>query len=160
MDGPVDAAPEGPAVADDQPQNPRDITPLVGELRGICGDEWVYTAEHQLRTYESDGLLQYHATPAAAVLPSGAAEVQAVVQACARHEVPWVARGAGSGLSGGVLGKMISPQNLAIGASAVGLAGKEGDLFRRVIGWSLLLLLIMCVLVYLQSTSVLSWMVP
>jgi lactate permease len=61
--------------------------------------------------------------------------------------------------SGGVLGKMISPQNLAIGASAVGLAGREGDLFRRVIGWSLLLLLIMCVIVYLQSTSVLSWMV-
>jgi lactate permease len=61
--------------------------------------------------------------------------------------------------SGGVLGKMISPQNLAIGAAAVGMAGKEGDLFRRVIGWSLLSLLIMCVLVYLQSTSVLSWMV-
>jgi lactate permease len=61
--------------------------------------------------------------------------------------------------SGGVLGKMISPQNLAIGAAAVGLAGREGDLFRRVLGWSLVLLLIMCVLVYLQSTSVLSWMV-
>jgi len=61
--------------------------------------------------------------------------------------------------SGGVLGKMISPQNLAIGAAAVGLGGQEGVLFRRVIGWSLLLLLIMCVLVYLQSTAVLSWMV-
>ncbi len=61
--------------------------------------------------------------------------------------------------SGGVLGKMVSPQNLAIGAAAVGLGGQEGDLFRRVIGWSILLLLIMCVLVYLQSTSVLSWMV-
>jgi lactate permease len=61
--------------------------------------------------------------------------------------------------SGGVLGKMISPQNLAIGAAAVGLGGREGDLFRRVLGWSLLLLLIMCVLVYLQSTPVLSWMV-
>jgi len=61
--------------------------------------------------------------------------------------------------SGGVLGKMISPQNLAIGAAAVGMAGREGDLFRRVLGWSLLLLLIMCVLVYLQSTPVLSWMV-
>jgi lactate permease len=60
--------------------------------------------------------------------------------------------------SGGVLGKMISPQNLAIGAAAVGLGGREGDLFRRVIGWSLVLLLVMCVLVYLQST-VLSWMV-
>jgi len=62
--------------------------------------------------------------------------------------------------SGGVLGKMISPQNLAIGAGAVGLAGREGDLFRKVIGWSLLLLAIMCVLVYLQSIAVLSWMVP
>jgi lactate permease len=62
--------------------------------------------------------------------------------------------------SGGVLGKMVSPQNLAIGAAAVGLAGKEGDLFRKVIGWSLLMLLFMCILVYLQSTSVLGWMIP
>jgi lactate permease len=61
--------------------------------------------------------------------------------------------------SGGVLGKMVSPQNLAIGAGVVGLGGQEGELFRRVIGWSILLLLIMCVLVYLQSTAVLSWMV-
>jgi lactate permease len=61
--------------------------------------------------------------------------------------------------SGGVLGKMLSPQNLAIGAAAVGLGGREGDLFRRVVGWSLLLLLLMCILVYLQSTSLLSWMV-
>ncbi len=55
---------------------------------------------------------------------------------------------------------MVSPQNLAIGAAAVGLAGKEGDLFRKVLGWSLLMLLIMCVLVYLQSTDVLGWMIP
>jgi lactate permease len=61
--------------------------------------------------------------------------------------------------SGGVLGKMISPQNLAIGAAAVGMGGREGELFRRVLGWSIVLLLIMCVLVYLQSTPVLSWMV-
>jgi lactate permease len=61
--------------------------------------------------------------------------------------------------SGGVLGKMISPQNLAIGAAAVGLAGQEGDLFRKVLKWSVLLVLIMCVLVYLQSTAVLDWMV-
>jgi lactate permease len=54
---------------------------------------------------------------------------------------------------------MISPQNLAIGAAAVGLGGREGEIFRRVLGWSLVLLLIMCVLVYLQSTAVLSWMV-
>jgi lactate permease len=61
--------------------------------------------------------------------------------------------------SGGVLGKMISPQNLAIGAAAVGMAGQEGDLFRRVVKWSLILLAAMVAIVYLQSTSVLSWMV-
>jgi lactate permease len=61
--------------------------------------------------------------------------------------------------SGGVLGKMISPQNLAIGAAAVGMAGQEGDLFRKVLKWSVLLVLVMCVLVYLQSTAVLDWMV-
>ena len=40
------------------------------------------------------------------------------------------------------------------------MAGQEGDVFRRVIGWSILLVLVMCILVYLQSASVLSWMVP
>jgi glycolate oxidase len=76
---------------------------LVAQLREICGEDWVLTAEHDLRTYESDGLLQYHVLPAAAVLPGSAEEVQAVVRACAREGVPWVARGAGSGLSGGAL---------------------------------------------------------
>jgi lactate permease len=67
---------------------------------------------------------------------------------------------AAANTSGGVLGKMISPQNLAIAAAAVGMAGKEGELFRKVFVWSLVLLLVMCVIVVLQSTSVLSWMVP
>jgi lactate permease len=58
------------------------------------------------------------------------------------------------------MGKMISPQNLAIAAAAVGMAGREGELFRKVLGWSLVLLLLMCVLVALQATPVLSWMVP
>jgi len=62
--------------------------------------------------------------------------------------------------SGGVLGKMISPQNLAIAAAAVGLSGREGDLFRKVIGWSVGFVAFMCLLVYLQSTPVLGWMVP
>ncbi|MFS4091069.1 L-lactate permease [Streptomyces sp. AF1A] len=61
--------------------------------------------------------------------------------------------------SGGVLGKMISPQNLAIAAAAVGFEGREGILFRRVIVWSVVFMLFMCVLVYLQSTPVLDWMV-
>jgi lactate permease len=62
--------------------------------------------------------------------------------------------------SGGVLGKMISPQNLAIAAAAVGMSGKEGDIFRKVVGWSLGFLAFMCVIVYLQSTPGLSWMLP
>ena len=62
--------------------------------------------------------------------------------------------------SGGVLGKMISPQNLAIAAAAVGLHGKEGDIFRRVVIWSVVFLVFMCVLSALQASDVLSWMVP
>jgi lactate permease len=55
---------------------------------------------------------------------------------------------------------MISPQNLAIAASAVSMPGREGDLFRRVFVWSLILLAGMCLLVGLQATPVLSWMIP
>ncbi|MEF9904310.1 L-lactate permease [Streptomyces sp. P9-A2] len=62
--------------------------------------------------------------------------------------------------SGGVLGKMISPQNLTIACAAVGLAGKEGDLLRKVLSWSLGLLLVMCLIVVGQSTFVLGWMLP
>jgi lactate permease len=62
--------------------------------------------------------------------------------------------------SGGVVGKMISPQNLTIAATAVGILGREGDLFRFLIRWSLGLILFLCVLVYLQSTPVLGWMLP
>jgi lactate permease len=66
---------------------------------------------------------------------------------------------AASNSSGGVLGKMISPQNLAIAAAAVGMNGREGDIFRRVIVWSVVFLAFLCVLSALQS-SVLSWMIP
>ncbi|MFF5595357.1 L-lactate permease [Streptomyces althioticus] len=62
--------------------------------------------------------------------------------------------------SGGVLGKMISPQNLTIACAAVGLAGREGDLLRKVLPWSLGLLLVMCLIVVGQSTAVLGWMLP
>jgi lactate permease len=85
----------------------------------------------------------------------GALQVTAGMQA---HLSPTLLAAANS--SGGVLGKMISPQNLAIAAGAVKLGGREGDIFRRVVGWSVVFVLFMCVLVYLQSTSVLSWMVP
>ncbi|MDX3643257.1 L-lactate permease [Streptomyces sp. MB09-02B] len=62
--------------------------------------------------------------------------------------------------SGGVLGKMISPQNLTIACAAVGLAGREGDLLRKVLPWSLGLLLVMCLIVVGQSRPALEWMLP
>jgi lactate permease len=62
--------------------------------------------------------------------------------------------------AGGVVGKMISPQNLTIAATAVGIVGRESELFRKVVGWSVGLLLVLCVLIYLQSTPVLGWMLP
>jgi len=85
----------------------------------------------------------------------GALQVQAATKA---NLDPVLMAAANS--SGGVLGKMVSPQNLAIAAAAVGLSGNEGVIFRKVIGWSLLLLVLMCAIVGLQATPVLSWMVP
>src|SRR2546430_3263595 len=76
---------------------------LIEELHAICGADHVVTHAHQLRTYESDGLLQYRALPRAVVLPGAAEEVREVVRLCHEQSVPWVARGAGSGLSGGAL---------------------------------------------------------
>jgi lactate permease len=62
--------------------------------------------------------------------------------------------------SAGVMGKMLSLQNLAVASAAVGLEGAESTLFRKLLGWSLALLAIMILLVLLQSTPVLGWMIP
>jgi len=76
---------------------------LIARLQAICGQEHVLTHPHDLRTYQSDGLLHYHVVPPVAVLPENAEQVRDVVRACYALKVPWVARGAGSGLSGGAL---------------------------------------------------------
>jgi glycolate oxidase len=76
---------------------------LITDLRDAVGAEHVLTDEQRRRTYESDGLLQYAVTPGVVVLPGDAGQVAAVVAACHRAGVPFVARGAGSGLSGGAL---------------------------------------------------------
>ncbi len=62
--------------------------------------------------------------------------------------------------SGGVVGKMVSPQNLTIAAAAVKLPGEESRIFRAVFWYSIGMLAVVCVLVYLQSTPVLGWMIP
>ncbi len=61
--------------------------------------------------------------------------------------------------SGGVTGKMISPQSIAIGAAAVGLIGKESDLFRFTVKHSFLMLLIICLLTYAQAYAI-PWIIP
>jgi glycolate oxidase len=79
------------------------IEALAARLREICGPGQVITDPMELRTYECDGLTSHRCTPALAVLPGAAAEVASVVAACAAAAVPFVARGSGTGLSGGAL---------------------------------------------------------
>src|SRR5436305_3548340 len=76
---------------------------LIAGLEGICGSEHVLTHPHALATYRSDGLAHYRQTPLAAVLPGTGDEVQKIVKLCHETGIPWVARGAGTGLSGGAL---------------------------------------------------------
>jgi glycolate oxidase len=79
------------------------VSSLIPRLRAICSDEHVITQHDQRRTYASDGLLQYAVTPGVVVLLVSGAGVRDVVRACHDASVPWVARGSGSGLSGGAL---------------------------------------------------------
>src|SRR6478752_1961207 len=76
---------------------------FLDELRRIVGDSNVLEDALELLTYECDALPHLRETPAAVALPSSAAEVQAIVRACARAGVPFVPRGHGTGLSGGAL---------------------------------------------------------
>jgi lactate permease len=66
---------------------------------------------------------------------------------------------AAANTSGGVMGKMISPQSVAVACAATGMVGEEGSLFRFTLKHSVLLLLVICVITYLQAYY-LTWMVP
>ena len=76
---------------------------FLEELRRAVGDTGIITRPEQLRTYECDGLTNFRVPPLAVVLPASTAEVQAVVRACHQARIPFVARGSGTGLSGGAL---------------------------------------------------------
>jgi glycolate oxidase len=86
------------------------------EFAAVLGPENVLTDPTQLRTYECDGLTGYRVVPALVALPTSAEQVAATVAVCARAGIPFVARGAGTGLSGGALpvadGVVISLQRL------------------------------------------------
>lgn len=81
----------------------RNWKPIIQELQQIIGKNGVISRKEELLTYECDGLPVYRQKPAIVVLPRTTEEVAAVVKLCDRHDIPWVARGAGTGLSGGAL---------------------------------------------------------
>jgi glycolate oxidase len=76
---------------------------FVRDVEAALGAEGVVKEPEQLRTYECDGLTGYRVVPGLVALPRSTEGVQAVVRLCARDGIPFVARGAGTGLSGGAL---------------------------------------------------------
>jgi glycolate oxidase len=76
---------------------------VARRVREVLPADGVIDDHARLRTYECDGLAHYRATPALVVIPENAEQVAAVVAACAEHGIPYVARGSGTGLSGGAL---------------------------------------------------------
>ena len=79
------------------------LSPFLQELQKAVGLSGLIVQQDELRTYECDGLTNFRQLPLAVVLPSTAGEVQAVLSACWKYKVPFVARGSGTGLSGGAL---------------------------------------------------------
>ena len=76
---------------------------ILEEFRAISGDGGLITSQEGLRTYECDGLTNFRVLPEAVLLPHSTEQVQAIVRVCYRERIPFVARGAGTGLSGGAL---------------------------------------------------------
>ncbi|HEX9108930.1 MAG TPA: FAD-binding protein, partial [Longimicrobiales bacterium] len=76
---------------------------FIEQLRALVGPTGVVTQQEELRTYECDGLTNYRVVPVAVVLPDAVEQIPAIVRACHEAGVPFVARGSGTGLSGGAL---------------------------------------------------------
>ena len=76
---------------------------ILNEFRSIVGDRGLVSSPEELRTYECDGLTNFRALPAAVLLPDSTEQVQSIVRLCHREQIPFVARGSGTGLSGGAL---------------------------------------------------------
>lgn len=77
--------------------------PIAKQLQTIVGKDGVVQRKEELLTYECDGLREYRQRPALVVLPRTTEQIAQVVKFCYEQEIPWVARGAGTGLSGGAL---------------------------------------------------------
>ncbi|NDJ18799.1 glycolate oxidase subunit GlcD [Myxacorys almedinensis A] len=81
----------------------QDWQPIVKEFEAIVGKNGVVRKREELLVYECDGLTSYRERPAVVVLPRTTEDVAAIVKVCDRYRVPFVARGSGTGLSGGAL---------------------------------------------------------
>ena len=78
-------------------------TAFLNDLRRILPGSGLIVHPDELRTYECDGLTNFRQLPMAVVLPAQASQVQLIVALCNQYKVPFVARGSGTGLSGGAL---------------------------------------------------------
>ena len=76
---------------------------IVSALIAVVGERWVIREPEQLRTYEADGLASYRVTPGVVVLPATTEEVAACMKIARQAGLNVVARGSGTGLSGGAL---------------------------------------------------------
>ena len=76
---------------------------LIAQLAEVISAEFLLTKEEDLKPYECDGLAAYQRLPVAVVLPDSIEQVQKIVKICSQLKIPVVARGAGTGLSGGAL---------------------------------------------------------
>jgi glycolate oxidase len=76
---------------------------ILNEFRSVVGDSGLITLPDDLHTYECDGLTNLRVLPLAVLLPSSTEQVQSIVRICHREKIPFVARGSGTGLSGGAL---------------------------------------------------------
>jgi glycolate oxidase len=75
----------------------------LNELRAMVDDRGLITSPEELHTYECDGLTNFRVMPRAVLLPASTEQVQKIVRVCHRERIPFVARGSGTGLSGGAL---------------------------------------------------------
>jgi len=86
-----------------QDKQQRNWKPIIKQFEAVVGKNGVVQRREELLTYECDGLASYRQRPALVVLPRTTEQVAEAVKICDRNSIPWVARGAGTGLSGGAL---------------------------------------------------------
>ena len=86
-----------------QDKKQRNWKPIIKQFEAVLGKNGVVQRREELITYECDGLTSYRQRPAVVVLPRTTEQVSEVVKICDRNNIPFIARGAGTGLSGGAL---------------------------------------------------------